>query len=288
MIAIMSRSLAAWQLPKNDNLRGVRLVNRLAVILAAMLPVTTAVAQSADHGMGHGARPMVASRSHAGEADGEFAVRSFGAWRAMLQGRDYAAKTRLADVMASGATVAVGALSGLRGEITMSEGRFVVSHGGGCSSCPPPHAEEATLLATARVTGWSDPIPLPEALDRPALDRFIVEQAEDAGLDVGAPFPVRLRGTLLEAEMHVIQAPNPAFEGHESSQPMAIQDIIEENSLEGEVVAFHAPPRLAGVITHPGEPFHYHWIDEDRSATAHIDAFALAAGSVLFLPRPAR
>jgi alpha-acetolactate decarboxylase len=50
------------------------------------------------------------------------------------------------------------------------------------------------------------------------------------------------------------------------------------------VVGFYAPPPLQGVITHMGDFFHSHYVDEQRSMTAHLDSFGIAAGSKLLLP----
>jgi hypothetical protein len=85
--------------------------------------------------------------------------------------------------------------------------------------------------------------------------------------------------------MHVIASPNPKFTGHGSKEPMAFQENIVAASLDGgEVVAIYVPEPQQGVITHPGEPFHYHWVDAGRTRTTHLDAFGMAKGSQLILP----
>jgi len=55
--------------------------------------------------------------------------------------------------------------------------------------------------------------------------------------------------------------------------------------LGGSVVGFYAPPPLQGVITHGGDYFHSHYVDAQRSTTAHLDSFGIAAGSTLMLPK---
>ena len=114
---------------------------------------------------------------------------------------------------------------------------------------------------------------------------WVVEQAKAAGIDVTMPFPVRLKGTLTGVKMHVIRAVNPSFKGHGSLHAMADQEDIAAAKIDGEVVGFHAPPGLQGVITHPGKPFHYHWLDIGRTRTAHLDAFGMAKGAMLLLPK---
>lgn len=256
----------------------------VGVLVCAAATVTSAQAQHA-RPPGHTA-PAGTAAPDAAQPQGPFGVRAYGLFRDMAQGKDYQPKVRLGDVKAQGATDAVGALSGLRGEITMLDGRFVVSYGDSCAACPPAHEEKATLLATGKVAEWAAPVVVPESLAGKALERFIVARAQAAGLDISLPFPVRLKGTLTDVAMHVLKAPNAKFTGHGSAHPMAALDEIKAASIAGEVIGFFAPPALAGVISHPGEPFHFHWVDEARSKTAHIDAFGMAKGALLSLPKP--
>lgn len=254
-------------------------------ILLAVISALAPAGVSAQH---HGQHPPANASAVApavSEPQGVFAVRSFGAFRNMMQKQDYTAKIVLGEVKGLGATEAVGALSSLRGEITMIDGRFIVSYGGGCANCPPPHAEDATLLGAGRVAEWTPPISLSADLSGRALDEFILAQAKSIGLDMGKPFPVRLKGMLLNVEMHVIEAPNAGFTGHGSKVHMAKQDEYRHGSLAGEVVGFYAPSAMQGVLSHPGEPFHFHWVDEQRTRTAHLDAFGMQSGALLMLPK---
>jgi hypothetical protein len=259
-----------------------RETGRLQIVLVA-LAAATCFAVDAAQGQ-HRAAPGQDHAPAVAGPQGPFAVRSFGAFRAMIAAQDYRPKVALGDVKEDGATEAVGAVADLRGEITMIDGRFVVSYGAGCGDCPPPHRERATLLASGRVAEWAEPVALPGDLSGKALEAFIVGQARAAGLDLHKPFPLRLKGTLTDAVMHVLAAPNPGFTGHGSAHPMARQDEIKAAAIAGEVVGFYAPPSLAGVITHPGDAFHLHWVDETRSRTAHIDSFGMAKGALLSLP----
>lgn len=262
-----------------------------ALVLAAGLSLGLAQPAGAQHGRHHAAPQAQPHGSHAPSAaalaGGEFEVVSYGAFRAMVQRQDYSAKVRLGTAADKGATEAVGAVSGLRGEITMIGGKLLVSYGAPCASCPQAKDEYAALLATARVAGWQDPVALPADLAGEALDAFVIERARLAGLDVTRPFPVRLEGVLTGVKMHVLRAPNPGFSGHGSAHPMADQEDILADRLKGTVVGIYAPPSHQGVVTHPGEAFHFHWVDQARTRTAHLDAFGMARGASLLLPRRA-
>ncbi|MGE4257511.1 MAG: acetolactate decarboxylase [Xanthobacteraceae bacterium] len=251
------------------------------VLSAAAVAITTS-AQAQHH------QPPV--QSHASPSvttaigPGPFSAEVYGAFRSMMQ-KDSSPKVELGQAMSKGTNIAVGAASGLRAEITVVDGRPIISYGDECRTCPPPHAENATLLVTGRVETWAPPIELPNDLSGHALNRFIIGQANKAGLDMKQPFPIRIRGTLTNVAMHVIKSANPKFGGHGSAQPMALQEDIKVEKIDGEVIGFYAPEHLLGIITHPGEPFHYHWIDSGRTRTAHLDAFGMAKGAQLILPK---
>jgi hypothetical protein len=273
-------------------------------IAAAMLAMSAWAADAQHHG-GHGATHTPAQKpTHGGHAampqtpvTGPFQLSVHGAFQAMVGAQDYRPKVRLQTVMATGATEAVGAVAGLRGEITAIDGKLLVTYGRPCPDCKHPGQDHATLLASARVNAWREPIALPSDLAGPALDAFIVEKAKEAGFDVTRPLPIRLKGTLIGVRMHVLRGANPHFKGHGAAHggahggghggghAMAEQEDMAADRIDGEVVGFYAPGAAEGVITHPGEPFHYHWVDPARTRTAHLDAFGMAKGAELLLPK---
>ena len=219
-----------------------------------------------------------------GKLTGPFGLSVYGAFQTMMRTQDFSPKVELSTIVRDGATEAVGAASELRGEVTAIDGKLLLTYGAPCSNCGSPREDRATLLAAAKVEAWHPPIDLPENLTGQALDEFIVSRAVQLGLDATKPFPMRMKGTLVDVKMHVIKAFNPQFKGHGSGHAMADQVDIVSASIEGEVVGFYAPPSAQGIITHPGEPFHYHWVDTERTRTAHLDSFGMAKGSKLLIP----
>ena len=252
------------------------------VAFAIALIAISAQAQHAPHGS-HTNGPEAAPSDT--EASGPFGFAVHGAFRNMMQRQDFAAKVQLRTIIQGGATDAVGAVEGLRGEITAIDGKLLLSYGTPCASCVHPGQEHATLLASAKVPGWLPPIIVSADLSGQALDAFIMARAEAAGLDLAKPFPIRLTGALIDVKMHVVSAANPNFKGHGSGHPMAEQVVSVHAQLDGDVVGFYAPKSLQGIITHPGDPFHYHWVDAARTRTTHLDAFGVASGTRLLLPK---
>lgn len=255
----------------------------------SLLLVTSVFCASIEYGLAQvHSLPQVqpSAPTHVADTLGAFRVRAYGAFRLFMQKQDYAPKIGLAEAQAKGATDGIGALSGLRGEISLVDGRYILSYGGGCKgSCPAAQAEQSALLGTATVKAWHAPVLLPETLIGKALEDFIIAAAKGRGIDTKTPFPLRMKGALVKVEMHVIEAPNDGFTGHGSKVHMAKQDEFKHERILGDVVGFYAPSTMHGVLTHPGELFHFHWIDESRTRTAHLDAFGMDKGAQLVLPR---
>jgi acetolactate decarboxylase len=225
----------------------------------------------------------LASSVSAQSTEYPFGFKAYGVFRNMITQRNYLPVVALKDAV--GTTEAVGAVSGLRGEISMIEGKLIVSYGTDCgSACPSAATETATLLVTANAKAWRS-IAIDKDLDAKAVETFIREQAKSSGLDEGKPFPFRINGAITNFVMHVNAAPNPRFKGHGSFDEMAITGLAKGARLAGLVVGFYAPPALQGVITHGGEYFHSHYVDQEKTTTAHLDTFGIATGSTLMLPK---
>jgi Alpha-acetolactate decarboxylase len=229
----------------------------------------------------------VQAQTHQAPAAAEypFGFKAYGVFSRMITQRNYLPVVTLKEAADGRATDAVGAVSGLRGEISVIEGRLIVSYGVDCgAACPAVASEAATLLATASAQNWHA-VAIDKDLDAKAVETFIRAQAKASGLDENKPFPFRINGAITDFVMHVNAAPNPRFKGHGSFDEMAVTGLAKGPRLAGSVVGFYAPPPLQGVITHGGDYFHSHYVDEQRTTTAHLDSNGVAAGSTLMLPK---
>lgn len=214
------------------------------------------------------------------------AVQAHGNFKRMAHRKDFAAKVALKDVETGPGLYGVGALADLAGEVTIHAGTVLISHGkrmDGAIHQREAGDAQATLLATARVHAWRE-IPVPGALKQADLHAFIVEQAQALGLDTSAAFPFLLRGEITNFRWHVVAEPNPHFAGHGGSAPMAKQYESSGARMVAEVVGFYSGAALEGVISHPDERFHEHLLDPALTRTGHLDAYDVAAGTVLLLP----
>jgi hypothetical protein len=228
------------------------------------------------------ARPQSAATIPAATARGPWAIEAFGAFRQLILAGDFSRKVDLAVAMAKRPTTGVGAVSDARGEITIHDGRLIVSYGRE-GSHPAAAAESAALLATGTVTAWQT-IAVPHDVAPDEIDAFLAHTAGAHGLDPEGPFPFQIRGTLLSYAMHVNAAPTGG--PHGMGQPIALTRELTGGMIDGLVAGFYVSRDLVGIVTHGGTRTHSHWVGPDRQSTAHLDRWGLKAGAALSLPQP--
>jgi alpha-acetolactate decarboxylase len=50
------------------------------------------------------------------------------------------------------------------------------------------------------------------------------------------------------------------------------------------LVGLYSGEALEGVVSHPGERFHVHFVDPSLGFSGHVDGYAVARGATLKLP----
>jgi acetolactate decarboxylase len=190
---------------------------------------------------------------------------------------------------------AVGALEGLRGEVTVVGGVAVASYpeGQGVRTARGLEVarEEACLLVAARVPAWRR-----DAIDRPIgslddLTALLAERADKHGLDPDEPFPFLLVGPVQRLDLHVIDGARlpEGASGHEAHLAASVRKTYEAG--ETTLVGFYSKKHET-VFTHQGERLHVHALvpgDLKPEVTGHVDGLKLGKGALLSLPlKPAR
>jgi len=209
-------------------------------------------------------------------------IETFGAFRMLILAGDFSAKVTLGAAMAKQPTIGVGAVAEARGEITIHDGKLIVSYGReGVHAAP--EAENAALLTIGKVSAWQS-INVEHDVAPIGIESFLSLSAARHGLNPQGPFPFQIRGTLSSFVRHVNAAPTNG--PHGMGQPIAITVETKGDSLPGEVAGFYVSPDLVGIVTHGGERTHSHWIAADGRSTAHLDSWGLKSGAVLLLPKP--
>ena len=209
-------------------------------------------------------------------------IHSFGAFRMMILQGDFTPKVVLKEAMANHPTTGIGAVADARGEITIYDGRLIVSYGKEAPH-PAPEAEPAALLATATSPGWQT-ITVEHDVAPDGIDSFLAQMAGAHGLDAEGPFPFQIRGTLASYVMHVNIAPTNG--PHGMGQPIAITHESKGETIAGMVAGIYVSRDLVGIVIHGGTRTHSHFVAPDGQSTAHLDRWGLKAGAVLSLPKP--
>ena len=211
-----------------------------------------------------------------------YGIETFGVFRDLMLQGDFSPKVALGPVMSRHPSTGVGAIAGARGEITVADGKLIISYGG-ADAAPAADAETAALLATGKVEGWQS-VRIDADVAPPVVQAFLAQSAQAHGLDPDKSFPFQLRGTVAPYVMHVNAAP---IDGpHGMGLPMAITVVRKGDEIAGAVAGLHVSTELVGIVTHGGERVHAHWVSPDGRSTAHLDLWGIKAGTTLMLPKP--
>ncbi|MDP6479299.1 MAG: hypothetical protein QGI75_04580 [Phycisphaerales bacterium] len=193
-------------------------------------------------------------------------------------------RVALAAVADQPGSIAVGALAGLAGEITIADGEVWVarSRGGRAVVSGPALADRdhATLLTVAHVPQWTR-ITLADGASGAALAEAIAEAARSRGVDTSKPFPFIVEGQLTELEAHVIAGSCP-IASPEGDSPWRFS--LQE-PMDGKLVGFYAEG-MDGIMTHHGDATHAHVVFErdGKTVTGHADHAGVAPGATVRVP----
>ena len=201
------------------------------------------------------------------------AVEVHGALRAIMHGGATDGRVTLGDVVTPH-TIAVGALAGLRGEVTVLDGRIATARadGDGVVAAEGATDARAALLVRADVPAWRD-VRLTAAIDADGFDDAIEAALRDAGVDVAAATPFVLDGTFAILDWHVVDGPHTHGEVHG----------VRRSTPGAAVVVGFFSRHHEGVFTHMGQATHVHVLV--AGATGHVDRLAVAPGATLRVPR---
>ena len=215
----------------------------------------------------------------------DFNVKSYGYFKKMVHRKKTEGVVDLQTAIPPVNGYAVGAIQKGLGEITVINSEVWLDYGNdgiGHSVNSAPADEQAVLLVTSQIEKWQE-ILLQDQLSKERLFKFILEQAEQHGLDTNAPFPFVLEGSFDNLSLHVINGQNPKFGGHGKVGHLFKQIKEERNKQKAIVIGFYSAS-TQGVYTHPGESWHLHAVIQDENIGAHVDDISILNGSILKLP----
>lgn len=161
----------------------------------------------------------------------------------------------------------IGPLVGLRGEITIDDGKVYVSRVTSDSTMVVEEstASSAPFFVRAKVNDWkSIPLP-PEVKTIQQLEAFLVKQVENRP----DPLPFKLTGEIERAVIHVQNLPP----GTPVSSPAEAHQGQVDYTLGAErvrIIGFYSQ-KHQGVFTHHDSYLHLHLITEDENWMGHLD-----------------
>lgn len=161
----------------------------------------------------------------------------------------------------------LGPLEYLRGEITLLDGRPIVSLMADDTTViveQRPDAK-APFFVRQQVKGWVPMDLIAEVVDLPSLDAFLLKHQAHRE----EPFFFRLHGTVREAEAHVMDLPpGTVLEGPAVAH--ATQKTFTVRDAEVELVGVFSTKHQA-VFTHHDSNIHVHIITADGALMGHLD-----------------
>lgn len=188
----------------------------------------------------------------------------------------------------------VGALEGLKGEVTVVDSEAVVTGvtpAGGTRQLTPTGLK-AALLVGQSVPEWTS-VEMTQNVSAEQFDDAVMTAAAGRGLSRSQPFMFVIEGSFTDVRLHVINGACPIrarmkkIELRREEQPFE----LEAKTLRGTVVGVYAAGSV-GTLTHPDTSTHVHLIYTDPGSgervTGHLERIGVGKGAVLKLPAPGR
>jgi acetolactate decarboxylase len=209
------------------------------------------------------------------------AVSTYGSVNAVRQGKIGPTVT-IAALGPANEVVAVGAMSELRGEITIVDSKVWLAYaredGTTRVQSPTTSDEKVAFLVSARIPKWQTSTLAKEILFT-ELDAAIEKLAEAAGLDVEQPFPFVVDGTVANLRFHIVDGTKLESGSSHAEASLSRTLLVAKATLVGFYSKGHE-----GIFTNPGTRTHVHVVVPEGTVTGHVDDVAIRSGSTLRLP----
>jgi alpha-acetolactate decarboxylase len=223
-------------------------------------------------------------------AAGEGTLVQYGTMREAIGQKQSQGRVALADLAGKEHFYGVGALEGLKGEVTFMDSQPTVTGvtDDGKLAGMDGAALQATMLAGASVPAWRE-----RAIETdtpPAdFDRVVRDAAVAAGMDAAKPFVFALEGEFTDVRLHVIHGACPMHARMQKIELPKDQRPFEGEygAIRGKLVGIYAEDAV-GKLTHPATSTHVHLVFTDEASgatvTGHVERAGIAHGATLRLP----
>lgn len=191
---------------------------------------------------------------------------------------------QLSDLQSRPHLFAIGAVSGLKGEIAVIDSKaFVSSVNNGAVVTDSSLSAGAALLVWSQVAHWKQ-IDIPTAVrTMEKLEEFVALQATSNKIDTSLAFAFRMTGAPHALDWHVIDWPKgDTVHTHEKHEQAGLHGRLR--GAEVQIIGFYSQHHQ-GIFTHMSSSMHLHVVSSDHALSAHVDSLELGGGMKLFLPR---
>lgn len=177
----------------------------------------------------------------------------------------------------------LGPLAGMRGEVTIADGRPALAR----VAAERAIAVEATFEAGvpffvwAEVPSWQRQRVPPEVRSFEDLERLVPKAAAAAGLDPDRPLPFLLLGSETAIEFHILNRAAGAGDGMQEHRKL--QETFEVEQVEATLVGFHSFQHR-GVFTPRDSNIHVHFQTSDNTRSGHVQKLQLGSDAILAFP----
>ena len=220
------------------------------------------------------------------------AIMQYGKLREVVGGKQHHGRVSFAELTQKPHVFAVGALEGLRGEVTILDGEVVATEGISSTELRPRKLSpdsKAALLVGKQVAEWTEH-KIDKVVQPEAFESFLEQLARSEGYDTSKPFLFTVAGQLIHAHAHVIRGACPVHAKRNGIELPETERPFEKTYevLHGTLVGVFAKDSV-GNLTHPDMLTHTHVVYSDpetqAQVTGHIERVGLSAGSVVRLPK---
>ena len=225
--------------------------------------------------------------------------RHYGHFMHMMHTGETAGQVQLSKLDTASGVWGVGALADLKGEIIQVDGKLLVSFGSDAQGkvLPPKSNDAAVLWASAKVSQWVS-VKVPSDMSQAQFEAFAKVQAKAQKLNLEQPFVFRVSGEYAHLIWHVVTGEKSATGGHSAHghgaqgghggghvNQQSGMKVFRNPQAKGQLIGVYSGAKLEGIVSHPGERFHVHYIDNDMTVSGHVDQFTVRAGATLWLPK---
>ena len=227
------------------------------------------------------ASPDSQTRSDTPPAKPGYVVKYAGQMRNVMMKGDLSAHFDLASLRGTKGLYAVGPVEGLKGEITVLDGKPSITS---LRDGKPTVGEawpKACFLVYATVEAWQK-MPIPKEIDSlEKLEEFVLGAAKKVNLDLTKPFPFLVTGTPKLLKYHVIWKTDSL--PHTKALHEQAKHIFEMKDQEVQMIGFYSDSHH-GIFTHHDSNVHVHARSTDGKAAGHVEALTLGENMQLHLP----